>query len=322
MRKQLLIGVLASVIFTFAQNESRAQKSMIRYSEPEGWSLGVTMGMSDLWGDVGTNSIIDHYANDKYLSNIKGMGGVFARYAMHPGFIVRLGVNHGTLYANDNFNYTKAKSAKSYEDDAVQRYVRNLNVKSIIWEGNFLFEINPFRFNIESRSALRNMQPYLLVGVAGFHYKPKGEHFSRTSPSRGWVNLHELHTEGQGFDFTDAPEQDELWQLAVPAGLGVKWDLGKQCGISVEWLYRVTFTDYLDNVSGKYIPKEYFDANLAPQEAQTASDMSDKSWMIQGEEFQHAKGEWRGNPNNNDSYSTLSVNFFWKIKSKRRPWWY
>ena len=97
---------LASVAFTAnAQNASRI------YVEPDGWSLGMNVGESDLWGDVGTKSVIDHYTNSKYFDKMAFMGGLYGRYTVHPCFAIRLGINYGTLYATDKWNYDKAKNA-------------------------------------------------------------------------------------------------------------------------------------------------------------------------------------------------------------------
>src|ERR1044072_7783760 len=64
------------------------------YAEPPGWSVGMNIGMSDLWGDVGTKSLIDHYYNDEYWHSPKFMGGIYARYRAAPALAIRLGVNH------------------------------------------------------------------------------------------------------------------------------------------------------------------------------------------------------------------------------------
>src|ERR1043165_3981448 len=171
MRIPLLRSIIASAcIAVAAMPVAHAQQKWTRYRAPEfaerpGWSVGMNVGLSDLWGDVGTKSPIFHYGNSKYWESPHFMGGVFARYALHPGFVFRMAVNYGTVYANDNWNYDLAKNASNTEEDAYQRYFRNLDVKTNIWEGNIMFEINPRRLgNLESKGAKKRMQPYLLVG--------------------------------------------------------------------------------------------------------------------------------------------------------------
>jgi hypothetical protein len=325
---------------------AHAQQKWTRYRAPEfverpGWSVGMNFGMSDLWGDVGTKSPLFHYANSKYWQRPHFMGGIFTRYALHPGFVVRAGINYGSVYANDNWNYDLAKNASTTEEDAYQRYFRNQDVKANIWEGNLLFEINVRRLgNLEAKGAKKRMQPYLLVGGGYFHYRTKGMFTPRGTDGRPngqsrEVDMFNLYLENQG---TNTPEVDsvlgtmgiepgsntqKLWVPEVCGGLGLRWDIADQVSLGVEYLYRYTFTDYLDGVSGKYIDPRAFDVIHSddPIKAQMAKDMYDKSWLVD-KDFKHSPGEIRGNASDKDGYSTIAISVFFRIKTKRVPWWY
>lgn len=327
MRKKLLRSIITLCFGMTMAAVGTAQTNhlyrMPEYVEPPGWSIGMNIGMTDLWGDVGTKSVIDHYNNDKYWSSPKFMGGLYGRYTAHPALGLRMGVNFGTLYASDNFNYTKAKKAESIEDDAYQRYFRNLNVKTNVWEGQFLFEINPRRFNVMSHGAGSHFQPYLLLGVGGFHFRAKGELVDPTNGRTQWVPLDKLNLEGQGGTFADAPKKYSQWQMNVPLGLGIRWDIGRQLGLGIEYMYRYCFTDYLDNVSGNYVDPAYFSANLNNEngDAARAAALADKSYLL-NPSAKHSAGEKRGNNSVKDGYSTISINFFYKVKSRKTPWWY
>ena len=316
----LCAGVTIATVAT-AQPNNRLFR-MPEYIDPPGWSLGINLGMTDLWGDVGTKSPIDHYNNDKYWDRPKFMGGLYARYQAHPAVGIRLGVNYGTLYASDNFNYSKAKKASSVEDDAYQRYVRNLNVKTIVWESQLLFEINLRRFNLESPAAGKHFNPYITLGIGAYHFKAKGEFTDRTSGKTQWMDLRDLNLEGQGFaNYAGAPAQYSPWQVNIPLGFGLRWDIGRQLGLGVEYMYRYCFTDYLDNVSDRYIDPTLFDQNLSPDKAGAARQMYDKSYEIDPN-IKHSAGEKRGNSSVKDGYSTISINFYYKVKSRKTPWWY
>lgn len=326
MRKRLVRSIITLCVgigaATFATAQTNRLFHMPEYVDPPGWSVGVNMGMSDLWGDVGTKSIVDHYNNDKYWDNPKFMGGLYARYMPHPAFGVRLGVNFGTLYASDNWNYSKAKKATSIEDESYQRYMRNLNVKNTVWEGQLLFEINLRRFNLEGNKFQKRFNPYITLGVGAFHFKSKGEYVNTVTGQTQWVDLYNLNLEGQGFaNYADAPKKYSQWQMNVPLGLGLRWDVGRKLAIGVEYMYRYCFTDYLDNVSDKYIDPSLFDQNMNQRDAATARAMYDKSYLIDPN-ASHAAGQKRGNPAVKDGYSTFSINFYYKIKEKQSPWWY
>jgi len=295
------------------------------FVEPSGWSLGGTIGISDLWGDVGTKSIIDHYNNGSYSGEIKLMGSLYARYTFSPSLSARLAVSHGTLYASDKWNLDKAKEAGNIEDEAFQRYLRNLNVRSKVWEGQLLAEFYPLRLNVTSRQARRRFQPYLLLGASVFYYQPKGEYTPREGGSSSWVDLRELHTEGQGFVGMDGkplntPKQYSLTQFAIPMGLAVRWDIGERLGLGLEYLYRYCFTDYLDDVSGAYIDPTLFDVNLPAGKAAIAKDVYDKRYQIMpgGD----GTGQLRGNASVKDAFSTVSINLFYRIFNKQKVWWH
>ncbi len=333
MRTLILRSFLTLSLGVTLASPALAQRSYpndfkeLELSEPRGWSLGVTTGLSDLWGDVGTKSPIDHYGNSEYWGNTKYMGGVYIRYAFHPAIAARLSANFGTLYAHDNWNKSKAEAATSYNDDAVQRYVRNQDIRTRVWEGTLMAEFTPRRLNEESRGARRRFQPYLMAGIGAMNYRPQSTWTSRPGVSAGghgqYVDIHNLHIEGDGWKFDGAAEREERWQLVIPAGLGVRWDLGTRLGLGLEYLYRFTRTDMLDGVSNKYLPANYYTAQMPGGSAVQAIDIADKSWQVlESETFRHQPGELRGDPSNNDAFSTISVNFYFKINSRKSPWWF
>ena len=292
------------------------------YSEAPGFSLGTTIGLSDLWGDIGTASPLDHYMNANYRKNPKFMGGLLFRYTFVPAFSLRFGVNYGTLYASDNFNEDAAKKATSLEEDAAQRYYRNLNVRTNIWEGNIMFEFAPFRMNTESNRSRKRMQPYVTGGIAVFHYNPQGLYINRATRREQWVDLIDLHTEGVGLSASGATNTPlpNLWQMAIPMGLGVRWDLNHKVSLGVEYIYRKTMTDLLDDVSDKYVNPQVFAASLSPEKAAIAADIYDKSWVLIPN-YQHNAGDLRGNSANKDGYSTFSITFIYRLSSKWDQWW-
>ncbi|MBS1783734.1 MAG: hypothetical protein JSS78_11765 [Bacteroidetes bacterium] len=327
MRKTFIRSILTLGISFASLGVVNAQLGVPKeYIEPPGWSIGTSIGLSDLWGDVGTKSIISHYANDKYWNAPHFMGGLFARYSSSPGFAVRFGVNYGSFYANDNWNASKATSATNSADDAYQRYMRNLSVRTNIWEMSVLMELTPKRLNFESKGAKKRFQPYLLLGVAGFHFKPMAKYIDRNGNDRGYVNLYDLNVEANGVStdlYKDAKPKYSLWQVAVPAGIGVRWDIGRRLALGVEWIYRLTFTDYLDGVSNKYVDPALY-AKMYPNDpnkAALAAEMQDQSYLID-KSYSHKPGDNRGNASNKDSYSSFGLTFIFKIPSKKMPWWY
>ena len=322
MRKTFVRCLLAFGLLTAVIPASHAQKS---YIEPEGFSIGFNFGMTDLWGDVGTKSILDHYTNEGYFDQPCFMGGLYGRYTIHPAAVVRFGLNYGVAYASDDWNKDLAYEAKFIEEDAFQRYLRNQTTKTDLFEGNVMLEINLFRFNAGTFGSLawKRFTPYALLGVGYFNYNTKNK---LVDPTGGyadkWVSTYDLNLEGDGwFGTTNNDKRESRWGMQVPLGFGVKWDIGKRLNIGVEYLYRYTFKDQIDGVSGNYIDPSLFDKNLSAQQAAQAKAMYDRSYLI-NPVIQHAPGEKRGNPEVNDGYSTFGISLYWKLNKKRKPWWY
>lgn len=134
------------------------------------------------------------------------------------------------------------------------------------------------------------ISPYILGGVSVFNFNPK------TLYQDNWINLQPLGTEGQGLE--SKPEKYRLTQIAINYGLGLKYKTENNFSISIELSPRLTFTDYLDDVSTNYV-----DANkLEP----LAAELSDRSDEIYGEEY-FTTNDIRGNPNRNDVYIFTGV---------------
>lgn len=285
------------------------------YVEPDGWSIGTNIGTTDMWGDVGTKGPVDHYTNSKYFDKVSFMGGMFGRYSFHPSFAVRLMLNFGSFYATDQWNYDGVKGKNLIEGkDYVQRYLRAQNAKAIIVESSALLEYTPRRFNVKGK-AYKRRQPYLGAGLAIFHYTP----YSTVANTPTFVKTYDLSLEGQGWE-GNYPKKSSRWQPSVPLAVGYRWDLGDHLNLGIEYMYRMTFFDYLDGVSGKYVSAFEFNQNMSPNEAKTAIQVADKS-AYYNNALPNRAGTLRGNPSNNDAYSTITITFSYKVPSRNRIWW-
>lgn len=314
VRSLLVIGISATTLSAIAQPAIPR-----KYVEHPGWSLGAKFGLSDLWGDVGTQSPIDHYGNGRYYQKPHFMGGMFFRYSGHPSLALRFALNYGTVYANDDWNIDKAKKAKSIEDDAYQRYLRNQDARANIWEANVGFELMPLRFNSETRMAQKTMQPYLTAGAGVFHYRPQTSLIDPVTGHKKWVYTKDLKLEGEGVPNSGSINRN-LWQLCVPVGIGLRWDVGKNMNMGVEWLYRMTTTDRLDNVSSVYLSPDYYDRYLSPEDAAIAKQVYDKSKFVEPG-VTNKPGSLRGNKDVLDGYSTISFTIMYRLESNKSPWW-
>lgn len=316
MQARLIRNLLVLCICVAAGYTTKAQDAHRLYVEPDGWAIGMNVGLSDLWGNVGTNSFVDHYTNSKYFDKVTFMGGMFGRYNVHPCFGLRFQLNYGSLYATDKWNYDLAKNASTQGTDAYQRYARAQNAKDIVFEGGALMELTPFRFNPESKRAFKRGQPFIGVGFSYFHFTP----YSTVAASPTWVKTYDLHLEGQGFG-AGFPDNYSLWVPAIPLVIGYRWDIGQHLNLGIEYMFRYTFTKYLDGVSGKYISSADFEAHLSPAQAQLAELVADKGYWY-GLTQPNVAGNLRGNPSFTDKFSTLSITLYYKVNTRTARWWH
>ncbi|MBI3521202.1 MAG: hypothetical protein HY062_17810 [Bacteroidetes bacterium] len=135
---------------------------------------------------------------------------------------------------------------------------RNLNFKSNIFEFATRLEVSIFdskvghRYGIKKTLARRHKgksnEFIAFVGIGGFYFNPKGR-----NPATGkFEPLYPLHTEGQGLP--GGPKQYKRISISIPMGVAWRMTLNKLWCVGLEFNYRKTFTDYIDDVHGTYYP--------------------------------------------------------------------
>lgn len=275
--------------------------------------LGIQLGTSHFLGDLGGQRGIGRpFLRDTELKAIRPIIGVFGRYNVGAHFAARLDLNFLMLAGNDswageNLGFSGTTLA---QDDAWYRFYRNLNFRTNVFEANIAGEIIPYNFELGGGyQEYSVLSPYVFIGVGLYHFNPQG-----LSPSGSWVPLKPLATEGQGI--VDGRVPYSLWQINVPMGFGLKWMYNDAWALSLEVGHRLTFTDYIDDVSTDYVDPTIFTSNLNPTDAALASIMARKSLLIDPGKvngFVSAPGEQRGDPKDNDSYYTISLRFSYFI---------
>lgn len=136
---------------------------------------------------------------------------------------------------------------------------RNLNFKSNIFELAVRAEVSLFsskvghRYGIKKTLARRSKgktNEFIgFIGIGVFYFNPKGK-----NPLTGkYENLYPLHTEGQGLP--GGPKQYQRVSISIPMGIAWRMSLNKLWCIGLEFSFRKTFTDYIDDVHGTYYDK-------------------------------------------------------------------
>ncbi len=225
--------------------------------------------------------------NQSALTLPRGGGNAGVRVRLDNRWAVRLHTAYGMISNGDK--------------DCIE--LRNLRFQSNLLELGLLSEFNFVPYGNGPRE--RQWSPYLFGGVAVFHYNPMAP-IMETDGSVRWVALQPLGTEGQYTSAYPGRKPYHLTQLCIPFGMGVKWRLGKYFSASVEYGFRKTWTDYLDDVSTTYVGTTTLHSGNS--DGTLAALLADRSGeMVPG--YVNAPGIQRGDDSLDDMYAYLNVSF-------------
>ena len=192
------------------------------------WEVGAFLGSSNYNGDL-VDGIIS-------FKETHPAGGAIARYNVNPWVTVKGNIYYGTISGKD------ANSTKFVRNQ------RNLSFKSSILD----IGIQP-EFNLRGYKSGHNYyksSPYLFIGVSIFRFNPKAEYQGK------WYTLQKYCTEGQGTTKYNDRQKYALTQASIPIGFGWKYSPARNWNIGIELSAHKTFTDYLDDVSSTYVPRD------------------------------------------------------------------
>lgn len=208
------------------------------------------------------------------LSQSKFHGAIGAKYDMTDKISLRAHFTYGLIGAYDS----KSK-------DAAQK-ARNLNFKSSVMELHTGAEYHFFSFNDQWWS------PYVFAALGVYKFNPK--------TADGGIALRNLATEGQGIDI----KKYKTLQLSIPFGAGFKYALNEDMRVGIEFGFRKTLTDYLDDVSGTYADA----ATVLAAGGPLGVDLAWRGDEVGGGTYP-SKGTLRGNNNGKDWYYFTALTF-------------
>jgi opacity protein-like surface antigen len=184
------------------------------------------------------------------------------------------------------FNYGKVSAADKFNKPELQ--LRNLSFQSQIFEWNLMGEYNLFDLS-EKR-----FTPYVFAGIAIYHFNP----FAYDTLGRK-VFLKPLSTEGEGLAQYPDRKPYSLTQFAIPFGAGIKLRITDNVTLAYEIGFRKLFTDYLDDVSTRYIDQTILLNAKGPE----AVEMSYRGNEVKGGSTTYpTEGTVRGSAKHKDWY--------------------
>ncbi len=241
--------------------------------------VGIFGGLAAYQGDL-TDKIIP-----KKVTN--GAIGVTVNYELTPQIMLRGGFTYSIVGGADRFA----------SDDSM--LARNLAFETHITEFSAIGEY--YFFNLDEQK----FSPYVFGGLAIFHFNPYA--YNGTTDK---IFLKPLSTEGEGLSAYPDRKPYALTQLALPFGAGVKYAFNDRVRLGLELGIRKLFTDYLDDVSARYVDP----ADLLADRGQLAVDMSYRGDELPGGNPNYpAKGAQRGGVKHKDSYYFLGLHLTYRL---------
>jgi hypothetical protein len=276
MRKEILLILSFFIGIVNLNAQSMGEKS----------ELGFILGGSYYTGELNR---LGHFRQ------VSPAAGIIYRYNINPRLALRGSLYGGHIKGND------AQSNQAFYQN------RNLSFRSPLVEGAFGVEFNYMTYATGRLFGERYWYtPYMIVQLSVFYFNPKAELNGQ------WYELQPLGTEGQGTSLSSRSNYSRV-QVSMPLGLGFKFNVKKRVQISLEYGVRLTFTDYLDDVSGTYVDPVELGAINGP----IAASLSDRSLNQIGNSGRNA-GSRRGDGAFNDWYSFFGVGVTFKLGVRQK----
>jgi hypothetical protein len=180
--------------------------------------------------------------------------GFFYRANISKAVSLRLNGLYGSIAADDK---------KSTDKFALER---NHQFRTNLWEISGVLEYNFLNFRNEGRKLRerqQNFTPYLSGGIGYMQFRP----FFNTNPNY------------------------DTYSVIMPLGVGIKFAVGKYFNVGAEFVSRITFTKYLDDLGV----------------------ITNKNQIVPNNPKYYT-----GNPNRNDAYFFTNITLSYVIPDKKK----
>lgn len=242
-------------------------QSLLQRSE-----LGLSVGGMNYLGDLNNQSM---------FGQVNLAAGLSARINIDPRWSVALGADYGHISGGN--------------PDIIAH--RNLSFRSYVAEAFVRAEFNFFPYGLRYGTQ-KLYTPYIFCGFGMFKFNPMAQYQGE------WYALQPLGTEGQGTSAYPDRQKYRLLETCIPFGIGLRYRISPTMHLTVEYGWRKTNTDYLDDISTTYVGYDL----LANDEGngEMAAILADRTGEIDPG-YVNAVGIKRGDDSLSDWYAYFNV---------------
>lgn len=248
---------------------------MVPTANAQNWEVGGSIGGAGYIGDINP------------INPIK-VSGLSASLFVKKNIDAYFGVS-----VNYNFGHIQGYDSKS---TSTQQNERNLSFRNSLHEFSLQLEFNFFDYF--SGGGTKKFSPYLFAGGGIVFFNPKTTYFDST------YELSQYRTEGQTNIY-------KTRALTIPYGAGFRYNLRESLTLFSQVGYRTAFTDYLDDVSGRYPGAGAFTIDEAVNLA-----LSDRSGEVNGVNI-GIPGTQRGDLRKRDTYMFVGIGITYTFVSSK-----
>lgn len=238
------------------------------------------------------------------LANYYGDLTQNAHYFYHSSFVVSAGVSYPIIrHLNARFDLAYMKvGAQDRWNSRPELRNRNLGFRTYIWDASIAAE---YEFRDLTR---KKLSPYVFIGFGAFYFNPY------TRDANGYKQfLQPLGTEGQGLTAYPDRKFYKRVQTEIPFGWGLKYRC-KKVTWAMEFKYRHTSTDYIDDVSLSGYPDK---ALLDARNPRTAT-LTYRGNEVGAGPYPAPNSKLnRGNPKKKDSFYTMELKVAFPLAKNR-----
>ncbi|MBZ5856146.1 type IX secretion system protein PorG [Flavihumibacter profundi] len=246
------------------------------------WQITGFGGISNYQGDFQEKRITTNQSHGSF--------GLGVQYNLTPHVVIRSGLVYGKISGDDKLS----------KDSML--VMRNLNFTSQILEFNLMAEYD--FLDLENKK----FTPYVFAGIAVFGFDP----YTYDTLGNKYY-LQPLSTEGEGLAAYPDNKPYHRVQVSIPFGAGIKLKVNEQVTIGYEVGLRKTFTDYLDDLSNRYVDR----ATLLAARGPKAVELAYRSGELKDGNPQYpADGTIRGGPTAKDYYYFQGLTVSYRLKGR------
>jgi hypothetical protein len=257
------------------------------------WDFGGSIGSSSFLGDVGgKESPAKKFIGDLNMPSTRfGLGG-FARYKLSPLLSFQSSLAYSMISGDDKNSVYLPRKGRNL---SFRNNILELQLTTQVYFYELPGIVQTFQMSVDFRA-------YAFAGIGVFHHNPQA------NLNGTWYDLQPLHTEGVNYS---------LIGVSIPMGIGSYFSFNRKHRVGFEICWRKTFTDYLDDVSTRYVDPKTLASPTAVALANRSGEIKTANpALLDLLSYNYLPTGLRGDPKGKDTWFTVSATYSYVIRGK------